>query len=242
MMARKLSIIAPRIATCSFALVLAGIGSFVRAESNVQVAEPKGAVENPYASSQTQPRIVAEEPQTAPRGPITYQNPFANLSKAPPIDNSFRAGPISRWQHPIIPPSEPSAIKTAVLTVPAIPQTSASDTQQTGWQQHPADQVLQYPATTAAFGDPANLAHLGDPDPIIRSIPNTISQPDSVASPSLVGPEPKLDFGPSLAPANSSISSRSTVNADVVIATLAPPIDSKSTAESAVENAGRSEA
>ena len=41
------------------------------------------------------------------------------MSKSPPIDSSLRPGPISRWQHPLIPATEPSAIKAAVLSQPA---------------------------------------------------------------------------------------------------------------------------
>lgn len=241
MMARKLSIIAPRVAACSLALLLTSAASFVRADGDVQVTKPTGAVENPYASPQPKPRAVADEPQSVARGPVTYQNPFANMSKAPPVDNSFRPGPISRWQHPVIPASEPSAIKTAVLTVPAIPQTNTSPTLQTGWRERPGDAVPQYPVTAATFADPAGLAHLGDPDPIIRSIPNTVSQPDSIGTPQTVESAPAVDFGPSLGPANASLAAPSTVNADVVIATLAPPTDSKVDATVAAKTADPSE-
>src|SRR4051812_17531008 len=116
MMARKLSIVAPSIVARSFSAILTIAVSFVRAEGEIQVADPKSVVDNPYVASQPKPRTVAEEPQAAPRGPISYQNPFANISKAPPIDPSLRPGPVSRWQHPTIPAAESSPIKAAVLS------------------------------------------------------------------------------------------------------------------------------
>jgi tetratricopeptide (TPR) repeat protein len=202
MMARKLSIIAPSIVAYSFAAILTIAVSFVRAEGEVQVTAPKSVVDNPYVATQPKPHTVAEEPQAAPRGPTTYQNPFANMSKAPPIDKSLRPGPISRWQHPLIPASEPSAVKAAVLSEPSTQPIQAANPVQTGWNQLPGDENTRQRAATAAPENSASLEHLADPEPIIRSIPTSVVQPDSIASASS-DPSP-LDFQPPLLPADAT--------------------------------------
>ena len=127
-MARKLSRMGRRAPFLSLAAA-ALAAQFAMAQGEIQVTAPGGVVENPFFApqpSQPKPRIVAEEPQPVRRGVTTYQNPFANMSKAPPIDTSLRPGPVSRWQRPAIPGNEPSAIKSAVLS-PA--QTTASGSQ-----------------------------------------------------------------------------------------------------------------
>ena len=220
MMARKLSIIAPRLVACSCAAMLTLADGFVWAQVDVQVTKPNNVVENPYVASQPKPRTVTEEPQAAPHGPITYQNPFANMSKSPPIDNSLRPGPISRWQHPAIPVSEPSAIKAAVLTVPSLPpSTTSSDVG--GW--NPVGDISQQRVTTAAFRDPAGLEHLGDPDPIIRSIPTSLAQPDSIASASSVASAAPLDFRPPLLSADTATHTPTNLNAESIAAALSIP-------------------
>src|SRR5882757_6418299 len=112
MMARKLSVVARRAARFSIGGVAVMSACLVFAEGDVHVSEPSNVVSNPFVATKTElkPRIVSEEPQPVARGPITYQNPFANSSKAPPIDTSLRPGPASRWQHPNIPSKAPSAI------------------------------------------------------------------------------------------------------------------------------------
>ncbi|HEX3600751.1 MAG TPA: hypothetical protein VHU84_11450, partial [Lacipirellulaceae bacterium] len=106
MMARKLSVVA----RCASSIMLFGaslISGRALSEDAIQVTEPNKVFENPFATSELKPRIVNEEPQSAPRSPIVYQNPFATTSKSPPTDKSLRPGPVSRWQHPVIPHHEP---------------------------------------------------------------------------------------------------------------------------------------
>src|SRR5689334_14005709 len=78
MMARKLSVIA-RLTALSLAANLTTTVLQARAEGEIQATAPKAIFDNPYApavASQPTPRVVAVEPESAPRGPVTYQNPF----------------------------------------------------------------------------------------------------------------------------------------------------------------------
>src|SRR5437868_10102991 len=107
-MARKLSNLA-RSATRLTTIVLACvIAHFAFGQ------EPTQSIENPFAAKQPKaasPSTTAEKqvPHHAP----TYQNPFSAASKKPPVDTSLRPGPVSRWQHPVIPKDEATSIKTA---------------------------------------------------------------------------------------------------------------------------------
>src|SRR3954471_20037353 len=110
-MARKLSNLA-RSATHLTAAVL----SCVIAQ-DLFAQEPTQTIENPFASKPPKaasPSMRTEQ-QTPHRAPI-YQNPFPAASKKPPVDTSLRPGPVSRWQHPVIPKDEATSIKTAVLS------------------------------------------------------------------------------------------------------------------------------
>src|SRR3954462_9715538 len=105
MMARKLSDFVPRAVIVMFvgAAFLATGKSFAEetgATQTIQVGAPTNVIVNPFvaAHGQLEPRVVAPEPQTSHRRPITYQNPFAAMSKSPPVDASLRPGPISRWR------------------------------------------------------------------------------------------------------------------------------------------------
>ena len=117
-------------------LLIATAGTQVRAQETSNQT-PTGAapaatgpdtetqtIENPFASKKPQvasPSITIEKP-TPHRAP-TYQNPFSAASKKPPVDTSLRPGPISRWQHPVVPKDGATSIKTAVLST----QATASD-------------------------------------------------------------------------------------------------------------------
>src|SRR3954471_19618988 len=130
-MARKLSPIARRITYLLIAGATALAANTLPAESEPQTADLPQVVDNPFISAQPQlhpqsPLQSSSKAQTVPepqqksiRRPIAYQNPFAAVSKSPPVDTSLRPGPISRWRHPVIPGEDPSAIKTAMLSAPA---------------------------------------------------------------------------------------------------------------------------
>jgi tetratricopeptide (TPR) repeat protein len=123
------------------------------AEKPIQVAAPKAtaAVDNPYLNKELRPTTVAEEPQSSRREPITYQNPFANLSKSPPIDPTLRPGPVSRWQRPILPRESASVLKES-----------------------PAGSVSTSKRVKLSWDE------LNPTDPIIRTGPPKIAQPKSV--------------------------------------------------------------
>ncbi len=178
MMARKLSVIAQFIAFIAIAVSTLFNLSVLRAEGELEVSKPSGVVGNPFATSELKPRIVAEEPQDSPHSPTTYQNPFANASKAPPIDPSLRNGPVSRWQFPAIPPNRASAVRAAVLNEPSLPVLKSIPVTHTAWDQLPPSENLRSCAAAGA----ANLSYLTDPDPIIRTTPPPIAQPDSIVS------------------------------------------------------------
>jgi tetratricopeptide (TPR) repeat protein len=221
MMARKLSVIASLTAlslaaNLSFALLQA------RAEGEVQSTAPKAVVDNPYApsvASQPTPRVVAEEPESAPRGPVTYQNPFAHQSKAPPIDSSQRPGPASRWQRPLIPNSEPSAVKSAILSKSSPQTAKTAEPAHLNWDQLPPTENLRqrFPGTNQA--DSPNLSHLADPDPIIKSTPIALAQPESVTSQS--DDASPLDFKHPVIPSDAS--GQSTAPSSATSATIAIP-------------------
>ncbi len=177
-MARKLS----KMKWCTASTVLVAGAAFAvqraRAEGDVQVTQPNTVVENPFVASQPKPRIASEEPQSTDRGPITYQNPFANASKAPPIDTSIRPGPISRWQHPIIPRSEPSVIKAAVLDQP-MPR--PAEPAHMAWDQLPPAERLRQAQAEQNGTDHAVLHQLTGPSPIIHSTPTPLAQPTWIA-------------------------------------------------------------
>ena len=213
-MARKLSRVALRAPILLVVVATAMAGQLAVAERDIQVSQPaNNVVENPFvATSQPKPRIAAEEPQSAAeRGPTTYQNPFANASKAPPTDTSLRRGPISRWQRPTLPRTEPSAVKAAVLSEsplrsPAIAPTNPA------WDQLPPAEHLQQIAT-APGDDDADEDTVADTvisddlpgtSPIIHSPPATAAtsqgpsptptqSPNHAAGPSLIsaGPDTK---------------------------------------------------
>src|SRR4051812_6437974 len=178
MMARKLSVIAEY---ASFVVIVA-LASFhssvLRADGDVEVSKPSGVTGNPFVSTELNPRIVAEEPQDSTRSATTYQNPFANASKAPPIDKSLRSGPVSRWQFPVMTASQPSAVRAAVLNQPSLPPLKPFVVSHAAWDQLPPSENLRIHAVT---GTPA-LSYLTDPDPIIHTTPGPIAQPDSIVS------------------------------------------------------------
>ncbi len=178
MMARKLSVIAQFVAFVAIAASAQFDSSVLRADGDIEVSKPSGVVGNPFATSELKPRIVAEEPQDSPHSPTTYQNPFANASKAPPIDASLRNGPVSRWQFPAILPNQASAVRAAVLNEPSLPVLKPIAVTHAAWDQLPPSENLRSRSATSA----ANLSYLTDPDPIIHTTPAPIAQPNSIVS------------------------------------------------------------
>jgi tetratricopeptide (TPR) repeat protein len=166
-MARKPSQLVWTAAPLAAAIVLS-ITALVFAQDEIKVTAPKSDFENPFLATGTKPAIVAEEPQSARRDPTTYQNPFANMSKAPPIDPTLRPGPVSRWQHPVVPRSAAAVTKSSVLS-PAPRRTNEL------WDQLPPE--LRAPQREADPTAPLN-AH----DPLIRAAAPQVAQPVSVVS------------------------------------------------------------
>jgi tetratricopeptide (TPR) repeat protein len=72
------------------------------------------------------PEPAGEQQQLVHHQPITYQNPFANMSKSPPNDSSLRPGPIARWRRPTIQHDEHSPIKSAMLSTPTVDTSQAT--------------------------------------------------------------------------------------------------------------------
>jgi len=191
MMARKLSILewsATRLVLAASVLFAAEQAA---AEGELQVTTPTNVLQNPFVASQPKPRVVVEEPQTTPHGPVAYQNPFANMSKAPPIDSSLRPGPVSRWQHPVIPHEEPSVIKSAVLAPPAKPKHPSWD------QLPPAENLRQRATKQAVSTDPTFFENLSGSEKIIRFNPTPLTQPSSIASAAEDTPDSELNPAPS---------------------------------------------
>jgi tetratricopeptide (TPR) repeat protein len=168
----------------------------VAAEGEIQVTAPPNIIENPFVGNKPKPRTVAVEPQATRRGPTTYQNPFAQMSKAPPVDSPVRPGPMSRWRRPTL-PHEPSAIKAAVLS----PSTKSAGT---SWDQlPPAEKLRERAATLSAPTDTTLYDRLSGFDPTIRFNPAPLAQPNSIIA-EVDEPEPIISSNraPSLPPLN----------------------------------------
>lgn len=162
-MARKLS----DIARCASFFVIASAATIsaktALAQDEIQSSVPSNIITNPFAASQPQPRVVAEEPQAPHRPAITYQNPFAAMSKSPPMEASLRPGPISRWRRPNIAGHDSSPIKSAVLALQPVDLTRPS------WDQFGPDtiQFTPKPLTQPAWLSDSDAPVSND----IRSFP-----------------------------------------------------------------------
>jgi tetratricopeptide (TPR) repeat protein len=167
-MARKLSNFALSATRLTAAVLGCVIAQIVFAQ------EPAQTIANPFASNGPKAAALSTttEQQTPHRAP-TYQNPFSAASKKPPVDTSLRPGPVSRWQHPVIPKDEVTSIKTAVLATPA----SAPD--QPTWDQlPPAEDLRHRVADRPKESDPtfySRLAHMPD---AIQFTPKPLTQPE----------------------------------------------------------------
>lgn len=195
-MARKLSRIGRRASPWVLTVAAALTAQVAWAQSEIGVTAPNAVVDNPFFAAELKPPIVPEEPEpTAPqpvrRAPKTYQNPFANVSNAPPIDSSLRPGPVSRWQRPNIPHSEPSPIKTALLNPP---QRTVPTPVHLGWDQLPPGEALRRQVQSQGEPtDPTFFDRLTASDPTIRFNPTPLTQPGLViAEPPQIVPLPPV--------------------------------------------------
>ena len=116
------------------------------AQGGVRVSSPPTVVPNPFAARRAEPEMVAVEPATPPRGPVTYHNPFAKMSVAPPIDVPIRPGPVSRWRRPATLVEE-SPVKKAVLATDGVDHTSIP------WDELPPAESLRRRAAASDADD-----------------------------------------------------------------------------------------
>lgn len=178
MMAGKLSRTGWRASFLLLAAAVSLAAQLACAEGEIQVNAPSNVIENPFVTSKPGPQPAAEAPQAAveapqpaKRGLTTYQNPFANMSKAPPMDTSLRPGPVSRWQRPNLPHDVPSAVKSAVISQPIEPTHIPWD------QLPPAENLRQRAAAQSRGTDPTFYDRLAGPDQLIRFTPTPLAQP-----------------------------------------------------------------
>jgi len=178
----------------------------VYGQDNIAVTAPNSVIENPFAVTEPVPPIVPEEPQApakvpARRGPTSYQNPFANTSKAPPMDTSLRPGPVSRWRRPTIPSAAVSPIRAAVVLQPEPIGLTAS---QARWDQLPPGEVLrQRAAAPSDATDPAFYDRIVTSNSSIRFNPTPLDQPPLVVAeaPQITALPPVVNSIPALFPA-----------------------------------------
>ena len=178
-MARMLSGIARQ--GCCLLLAVLGVSAAVTktlAEEEIRVSTPPGAVvANPFVKgASARPTVVPDEPDPRQRGPITYQNPFVRMQAARPMEAPLRRGPVSRWRRPVVPLSEVSPIKTAILSAEPIAGARVP------WNELPPAEELRdrLPARKAETDAPAST-HFGEPPDPVRFVPQPISQPNWLA-------------------------------------------------------------
>ena len=129
------------------------------------------SVEQPQQSERTQ--TVAEPKPKNLRRQIAYQNPFAATSKAPPVDTSLRPGPISRWRHPVIPGSDQTAVKSAVLSAPSVQSGEPK------WDVLPLGETLRTQAAAhSKETDPTFYSRLTNSASPIQFSPKPLAQPN----------------------------------------------------------------
>ena len=183
-MARTLSRIARRIAYLLIVGAAAVTAKTLSAQSEAQTAESPTVIDNPFIGAQphaqspsklkssSKSQTVSEPQQKSRRRTIAYQNPFAAASKSPPVDTSLRPGPISRWRHPVIPGTESSAIKSAMLSAPA------GEPAPRMWDQlPPAEDLRNRAAARGPDTDPTFYARLTTQPNAIQFTPKPLTQP-----------------------------------------------------------------
>ena len=156
-----------RRAIVATAAVVALIVHSAAAEGEVKVSTPRNdAIENPFLASDLRPTTVADEPQATRREPTTYQNPFAKMSQAPPIDPTLRPGPVSRWQRPLVSADSNSVLKSNVVT-PVVKPANPSWVQITNSLTQPESVIggeLNELPRPNSFAAPAEAALIDRPD------------------------------------------------------------------------------
>jgi tetratricopeptide (TPR) repeat protein len=173
-MARKLSPIARRATALAFSGIALLVATRTLAQEDAQLAAQPRIIENPAAVGQAQqkPPIAAEALPTSPRrATLAYQNPFAAMSKSPPVDTSLRPGPISRWRPPVFPTDETSVVKSAVLS------TQATNRNETWDQLPPAENLKFHAASGTDDNDSAFYARLASSTGTVQFSPKPLTQP-----------------------------------------------------------------
>src|SRR5688572_10631030 len=146
-MARKLSGLARHGYGNLIAILAMSAAQVACADEKVRVSTPRLVLPNPFAAPASSQEPAPVEPEAPRRRPTTYQNPFVNMTAAPPIEMPVRTGPISRWRRPIL-PSRDSGTESAILTFdPAKPTRPA-------WDQLPLESVM---ATNEALQESARV-------------------------------------------------------------------------------------
>src|SRR5918996_30 len=177
MIARKLSVVA-RLG-CLILVALAGAASaqFARAEGEVRVTKPGAILPNPFAPGAQRAESVAVEPGAPHRGPVTYHNPFPNMSSAPPINMSMLPGPVSRWRRPAL-PNTSSTVKTAILS------TDEAKPLRPNWDQlPPAEQLIASGELQKSSSTAADEVRSQENGSSIRFAPESLTQPTWFAEP-----------------------------------------------------------
>jgi len=175
-MARKLSNIARQVSIFFVSLDVSLAALSARAESEVQVPAGAKVVVNPHTARTSQPQIVAEEPVPLRRGPITYHNPFAAMSKAPPTETPLRPGPVSRWRRSVVTSSEPSPVEQTILSADPI------DPAQIPWDQLPPPESLRAAAANGADAAALDSGRFTHPSDAIQFATQPLTQPNWLTS------------------------------------------------------------
>jgi tetratricopeptide (TPR) repeat protein len=173
MMARMLSLIDRQGSSFLAVIVCWAAAERSLAEMELSVSTPTAVVENPFATGASAADVVAEEPDVPRLGPTTYQNPFANMSSAPPIEIPMRPGPVSRWRRRFEPLDDTSPVKAAILSadpfeLPPVP-----------WNAVPSAETLQQRAAAGrGSADSPASGHLGEPPDPVRFAAEPLHQPN----------------------------------------------------------------
>ncbi len=188
MIARMLSVIARQGSCLLAALSVSMAAEIGLAETELQVSTPATVVENPFATGAPPADVVAEEPELPRRGPTTYQNPFATMSSAPPIEIPTRPGPVSRWRRQFEPLDDTSPVKAAILSADPF------ELPQVPWSELPTTETLhERVAASRSRTDSPAAGHFGDPPDPMQFAGQSLHQPSWLApSRGVVRPLPPI--------------------------------------------------
>ena len=176
MIARMLSVIARQGSCLLAAFSLSTAAEFGLAETEIEVSTPATVVENPFATGAPPADVVAEEPELPRRGPTTYQNPFATMSSAPPIEIPARPGPVSRWRRQFEPLDDTSPVKAAILSADPF------ELPQVPWNELPTTETLhERVAASRTRTDSPAAGHFGDPPDPMHFAGQSLHQPSWLA-------------------------------------------------------------